>query len=275
MPTAPTPLMSGPTLVAMPMSASPAQRVYVDTHGGVAAGSMLEEIFSRFCQAQFHADWDDGLARWGGAMTPSLLERNDRQRRFDALLAIFTAAAQSVAVGTFEALANIVVDETTLEHHLAKLPVAIPSRWLRRQSMIGVVKRRPATSWILATCSLPCFVAMFVGSCSTPPVSSSTWVVAPGCSPAPPATPCSWAIDGVPGPDATFAPGAAKPITPNLGPLAARPGPTMADPPVHVTTDGSNAATEPGATPMATGTRIDPTEPEIGNLAALSDESVA
>ena len=121
MPTAPTPLMSGPTLVAMPMSASPAQRVYVDTHGGVAAGSMLEEIFSRFCQAQFHADWDDGLARWGGAMTPSLLERNDRQRRFDALLAIFTAAAQSGAVGTFEALANIVVDEITLEHHLAKL----------------------------------------------------------------------------------------------------------------------------------------------------------
>ena len=42
------------------------QRVYVDARGGVAAGTVLEEIFSRFCQAQFHADWDDGVTRWGG-----------------------------------------------------------------------------------------------------------------------------------------------------------------------------------------------------------------
>jgi hypothetical protein len=54
-------------------------------------------------------------------MNPTLLERSDRQRRFDALLAIFTAAALSGAVGAFEALANIVVDGTTLLHHLAKL----------------------------------------------------------------------------------------------------------------------------------------------------------
>ena len=61
-------------------------------------------------------------------MGPALLERTDRQRRFDALLAIFTAAAASGVVGVIEPLVNIVVDQTTFEHHLA------PRRRRRRRT---------------------------------------------------------------------------------------------------------------------------------------------
>ena len=97
------------------------ERGYVDAHGGAAAGAVIEEIFDRFCDTEFHSDWDAGVAHWGDQMNPALLERTAAQRRFDALLAIFTAAAASGVAGKFDALANILVDDTTFEHHLAKL----------------------------------------------------------------------------------------------------------------------------------------------------------
>ncbi len=85
------------------------------------AGATIEEIFARFCDAEFRADWEAGLAQWGDRMTPALMERTDRQRRFDALLAVFTTAAASGRVGSFDSLVNIVVDQVTYEHHLTKL----------------------------------------------------------------------------------------------------------------------------------------------------------
>jgi hypothetical protein len=97
------------------------ERVYLDAQGGVIAGTAIREIFERFCDAEFHADWDTGVAQWGDTMTPALLARSAGQRRFDALLAVFTTAAASGKAGTFDPLVNIVVDQTTYEHHLTKL----------------------------------------------------------------------------------------------------------------------------------------------------------
>ena len=94
---------------------------YVEAHGGVIAGTEMEEIFARFCDTEFQADWDHGVAQHGQAMTPLLLQRSDKQRRFDALHAIFLAAAASGTVGVFDPLVNIIVDQTTLEHHLNRL----------------------------------------------------------------------------------------------------------------------------------------------------------
>ncbi len=54
-------------------------------------------------------------------MVPGLLERSDRQRRFDALVAIFTPATASGVVGRHDALVNVIVDQISFEHHLAKL----------------------------------------------------------------------------------------------------------------------------------------------------------
>jgi hypothetical protein len=93
--------------------------VYLDGRGGVVAGSMIEEIFARFCDTDFRADWDAGVAQWGDKMNPGLLDRTAAQRRFDALLAIFTSAAASGVVGVCDPLVNVIVDQTTLEHHLA------------------------------------------------------------------------------------------------------------------------------------------------------------
>ena len=96
------------------------QRVYLDARGGVAAGAVIQEIFDRYCDTEFHADWDNGVAQWGEQMNPTLLERSGAQRRFDALLAIFTAAA-SGAAGTIDPLVNILIDQVSFEHHLAKM----------------------------------------------------------------------------------------------------------------------------------------------------------
>jgi hypothetical protein len=94
------------------------ERVYLDACGGVAAGTAMEQIFNKFCDAEFHADWDQGVAHYGEAMTPSLLQRTNRQRCFDALNAVFNAAAGSGVIGVIEPLVNIIVDQVTLEHHL-------------------------------------------------------------------------------------------------------------------------------------------------------------
>ena len=97
------------------------ERVYLDARGGVPAGAVMEEIFDRFCRAEFQTDWEAGKATWGERMNPSLLDRSAAQRRFDALLAVFTAAVGSGAIGRFDPLVNIVVDQATLEHHLNRL----------------------------------------------------------------------------------------------------------------------------------------------------------
>jgi hypothetical protein len=97
------------------------ETVYLDGHGGVVAGAVIDEIFARFCDTEFHADWDAGVTKWGQQMNPNLLDRTAAQRRFDALLAIFTTAAASVVTGTSDPLVNVIVDQTTFEHHLAKL----------------------------------------------------------------------------------------------------------------------------------------------------------
>jgi Domain of unknown function (DUF222) len=97
------------------------ERVHLDACGGLIAGAQMEEIFNRFCDTEFHTDWDHGVSQHGEGMIPALLERTDKQRRFDALLAIFTTAAASGCVGSFDPLVNIIVDQQTLEHHLARM----------------------------------------------------------------------------------------------------------------------------------------------------------
>jgi hypothetical protein len=97
------------------------QRVYLDARGGVAAGAAMTEVFDRFCDTEFHADWDSGVATWGEQMNPTLLQRTGAQRRFDALLAIFNAAAASGVGGTSDPLVNVLIDQVSFEHHLAKL----------------------------------------------------------------------------------------------------------------------------------------------------------
>jgi hypothetical protein len=79
----------------------------------------MREVLEHFAQAEWHNDWDAGVAEWGDGMRPALMARTDAQRRFDALLAVFNAAAGSTASGGAITV-NLVVDQATYEHHLQR-----------------------------------------------------------------------------------------------------------------------------------------------------------
>ena len=92
---------------------------FLDAQGGATAGVQLKEILDAFAHAEWLADWDEGVLHHGEGMCPGLMSRTDAQRRFDALLAIFHAAAamNSDATGTGVTV-NLVVGLEAFEHHL-------------------------------------------------------------------------------------------------------------------------------------------------------------
>jgi hypothetical protein len=77
---------------------------------------LLKEILERFADAEFFADAEAAAERLGRPATVADLERTVRQRRFDALKAIFLAAVNGrpEVIGT-EPLVNIKLDQTTSE----------------------------------------------------------------------------------------------------------------------------------------------------------------
>ena len=56
-------------------------------------GARMNEIHQRYLQAEYEADWAEARAKFGDAATLADLERNDAQRRADALERIFNDAA--------------------------------------------------------------------------------------------------------------------------------------------------------------------------------------
>jgi len=92
---------------------------FVDAVGGASAGVQLKEILDAFAQSEWSADWDEGVVAHGEGMCPGLLLRTDAQRRFDALLAIFHAAAGMSTDATGSGVTvNLLVGLDAFEHHL-------------------------------------------------------------------------------------------------------------------------------------------------------------
>lgn len=80
---------------------------------GLTAAEMVE-IHARFTDIEFRADLEANRRRFGDLADGHPLPRTDRQRRFDALVAIFRTAAGAGEVGSpAEPLVNIVVDSST------------------------------------------------------------------------------------------------------------------------------------------------------------------
>jgi len=74
----------------------------------------LVEIHRRFVDIEFRKDIEESRSAWGDDADAHPLPGTDRQRRFDALVAIFRAAGEVGDVGSAaEALVNIVVDADT------------------------------------------------------------------------------------------------------------------------------------------------------------------
>jgi hypothetical protein len=96
----------------------------LNARGGAAAGATITEILDAFTNSEFLADWDDARARLGddADIKPCDLARTPAQRRFDAMVAIFVAAA-STPPGSRppEPVVDIVVDQATFEAAVAAM----------------------------------------------------------------------------------------------------------------------------------------------------------
>jgi hypothetical protein len=118
------------------------EEIHLHACGGLAQGAVMIEIFERFCDAEFTADWDTTVARFGDAACYSLMPRSDAQRRFDAIYAIFELAAATDPVAKSAVpLVNLVIDVPTLERYLAGLgDIAVPAdpRQRRCETVSGI-----------------------------------------------------------------------------------------------------------------------------------------
>ncbi len=97
--------------------------VTLSAHGGTAQGAEMLEVFGAYVDAEFRADWDAARSIHGDAVAVEHLARSAAQREFDALWAIFGAAAERPHPVTGEQVrvptVNIIVDQATIETHLA------------------------------------------------------------------------------------------------------------------------------------------------------------
>jgi hypothetical protein len=95
---------------------------YLDVRVGAAQGAAMREVFDRFVQAEFEAEWDELRTRLGDDACPGRLERSEAQRRADAVAAIFEAAATASPVGQRpEPVVNIVIDQAVYDAQLATM----------------------------------------------------------------------------------------------------------------------------------------------------------
>ena len=106
-------------------------QAWLQATGGAAQGAVMREILDRFRQAEFKAEWADGVHQHGESMRASLMERTDTQRAFDALVAVFGAAAANntdTADGAdgAEVVVNILIDQATFEHALTRATGSTP-----------------------------------------------------------------------------------------------------------------------------------------------------
>jgi hypothetical protein len=94
----------------------------LDARVGAAQFAAMSEVFDRFAQAEFEAEWDELRAAHGDAACPGMLARTEAQRRADALAAIFDRAASvDPAAKSPEPVVNIVVDQAVYEAQLSAM----------------------------------------------------------------------------------------------------------------------------------------------------------
>ncbi len=103
---------------------------YLDARMGTVQFAAMKEVFDRFTQAEFEAEWDELRQQFGDDACPGMLERSEGQRRADALAAIFSrAAATDPAAKDPEPVVNIVIDQAVYEAQLAAMATGDPAQF--------------------------------------------------------------------------------------------------------------------------------------------------
>jgi Domain of unknown function (DUF222) len=95
---------------------------------GASQGAAMAEILDRFTDAEYHADVDDARRRLAAdtPVTAADLARTASQRRWDAMHAIFCAAASAESAGPTPApIVDIVVDEMTFSAALTAMATGV------------------------------------------------------------------------------------------------------------------------------------------------------
>ena len=90
---------------------------YVDARLGNAQGALITEVFEKYVQAELSRDLAERDAL---GLSPTSLARTSKQRRADALYAVFASAASQFAPAP-EPVVNIVIDQRTYERTLAAM----------------------------------------------------------------------------------------------------------------------------------------------------------
>ncbi|MFM8312514.1 MAG: HNH endonuclease signature motif containing protein, partial [Ilumatobacteraceae bacterium] len=93
------------------------EQAVFEAEGGTLQGTFLREVLERFVEAEWMADCDEARQRLGVQQVSALdLARTHRQRTFDALVAVFAAAASApLVVSSPDPLINVVVDDDTAD----------------------------------------------------------------------------------------------------------------------------------------------------------------
>jgi hypothetical protein len=92
---------------------------YIDGKGGTAQGAQVQEVFDAFYEAEFLADWEQGVAIHGEAMNRSLLARRMRSAASMRCMRLAAGAATARAGGDGGGpVVNLVWDFASFEHQL-------------------------------------------------------------------------------------------------------------------------------------------------------------
>ncbi|MDQ3542631.1 MAG: 13E12 repeat family protein [Actinomycetota bacterium] len=92
------------------------EEFHFHAHGGTAQGAAIGEVFDKFVDAEFHADWELARMLHGDDVAMSMLARTVPQRRFDAFHAMaMAAAANRPGAAAPTPVVDIVVDQATFE----------------------------------------------------------------------------------------------------------------------------------------------------------------
>lgn len=95
--------------------------------GDPLQATQVVAVFDRFVDAEYRRDLDARRAEWGDDADAHPLPRTPSQRRFDALIAIFAAAAGSPEGGALpEPTVHIVVDERSAHEALTHAGITLP-----------------------------------------------------------------------------------------------------------------------------------------------------
>jgi len=115
---------------------------------GGLQGAVIGDVLEAFEAAELEADRAEAIERLGGDATPDRYRRTPTQRRTDAVVAIFRAAAAAPgAVSMPGPLVNVVVDAGTLEDELVRAaggtPANAPGEDLTRRRICRTLSGRP------------------------------------------------------------------------------------------------------------------------------------